>query len=1427
MRQNEPMTGMERTAIIVAGMHRSGTSVTTRIVNLLGAELARDLIPGDIGNERGHWESRAVQDLHNRLLAALGSDLYSPVNFPAGWFDSADAQPWIARIRELVAAEHPTANRFVLKDPRITLFLPLWSAALRQSGIVPRFVLPFRHPEAVANSLERRERRLASGNALPPAQGVAVWLRYVLAAEKFTRGQKRTFVAFDQVLADWRTEFARMGRQLGIDWPDWSRVDAGIDGFLDTESHDRGTDDAANDPAGLGREVYASLILAVQEPDTVFPAFDMAAQTIAAAETFFGPHIVARERVFDDLRHRADAASQRHDAERADMHAQFAVEIGLRDTRVAEAAAHAGRLEAAVASLTQDRDRAVGAQATHAAERTELHARFAAEIQAREARIAEAARYARGIEATAAALERDRNSIAAAAAEKVAEHADLQARFATEIEARDARIAEAATYARSIEATAAALERDRDSIAAAAAEKAAEHADLQARFTAEIEARDARIAEAAAQARRLQENVELLQREHGNASDYARALAQDRDRAVDYAASLKESHDEAIAYALSLEQARDAVAQAQRSAWLARSGPPVFFTIASRNYLAYAVTLMQSVAAQYPDAPRYLILADREDGDAAFADVPFATIPAEALALPEFEAFAFRYTIMEFNTAIKPYAFAHLRERHPGAGVVYLDPDIFVVEPLTEVETAFANGALAVLTPHLVAPVDDDRQPGELDILVSGTYNCGFVAIGAHAQADRLIAWWAQRLEFGATSDISAGLFTDQKWVDLVPGLFPDVHIVRSEGYNLAYWNLSQRPVSQRGSHWYAAEQRLAFVHFSGVDLDRPGQFSRHQNRHTSATIGKLRPLYTDYLARLAANGHAEHRRKPYAFGRFADGEPICDPVRAVYRRYFDKGTSQPQRDTFSMDRRLFDLPCDELPARSDAPITRLMYAAWKMRADLQQAFDIGQAGGRRGFIRWFARAAQAEMAIPERHLAAARRTLAAPSADDVPDSALEHWGSESAPVRGVASMCLDVINWSCHFRLALGFYALIPETARKRLRRRLERIAGRPAAAVAAAAGPQSTTGINLVGYAHGEFGVAEVLRRYAHALQRGGVPFVVRNFATGVASRQGDRSMQRFLAEDCRYAVNLFCINADQMPIAREQLGDAVFGGRYNIGCWFWELEKFPEQWHGAIDIVDEIWVTSPFVRDAIAACTGKPVHIVPIALSVNLPERHSRSEFGLAEGVFLCLFSFDFNSFVVRKNAEGVIAAFRRAFADGRRDVRLVIKTTNGERFPEALQALIDLAADDDRIEVRDGFLDRRGMWALQACCDCYVSLHRSEGLGLGMAECMLLGKPVVATAYSGNLAFMDADNSCLVGYSLIPVKEGEYPAWQGQHWAEPDIGQAAAYLARLADDPVYARRIGETAKASVSQRLSSAASLAAVTARLADIHAQRTA
>lgn len=1303
------MFGNERTAIIVAGMHRSGTSATTRIINLLGAAIAEDLIPAGIGNERGHWESRAVQNLNDEMLTAIGSDVYSPVNFSLASLDERLKEQWLGRMRNILAEEYASTSLFVLKDPRITLFLPLWLEALHQLAIAPRFVLPFRHPNVVADSLEVRERRLQSGNVLPQAQGKAVWLRYVLASEKFTRGQRRTFVAFDALLADWRREFARIGTQLQIDWPNWKTVESEIDDFLETKSQKTGLGNREYETADICRDVMSCLENAIDDPDSVNEAFDSVAKKVELAEEMLGAYVVSRERVINDLRTRAESVARHHDHERADMHAKFAVEIETRDSRLAEAIAHARQL-------------------------------------------------AQSIE----------NS----------EHAQKQ-RMASELV------------------------------------RESEQAEIHARTASEIAARDAQLGDMTIRIRHLEETAARLEREHRNASDYANSLLEDRDRAIAYANTLQESRDEAIEYALSLEQAKN---HAQRAELLARDAMPIFFTIASRNYLAYALTLMQSVAEKYPDAPRYLILADRADGDPTLVDAPFTTISVDALALPNFEAFAFRYTIMEFNTAIKPYAFAHLRARHPNAGIVYLDPDILVVDTFVEVEAALAEGALAVLTPHLVKPVNDDHHPGERDILVSGTYNCGFVAIGPHPDADRLIQWWAERLEFGAFSDVAAGLFTDQKWVDLVPGLFPDVCILRDEGYNLAYWNLSQRPVSQHAGRWYAGKRPLAFVHFSGVDLQRPSQFSKHQNRHSQATIGKLRPLYKRYLELLAENGHAEHRLKPYAFGAFADGEPISDPVRAVYRRYFDKGAEKPQSRPFSMDRRLFDYPCDELPERADAPISRVMYAAWAMREDLRRAFDLNEPEGRLGFVRWFVRTAGAEMHVPERHIAAVHRTLSA-------EYRVEHVQDPGFSfLRSAGSACLDLIAWSCRYRFALRIYAIIPERSRNRIRHRLESLAFREQPLSDVPSSPSvDAFGVNLVGYAHGEFGVAEILRRHAQTLHSGQVPFVVHNFDTGVAARQNDRSMQAFVEDTCTYSVNLFCINADQMSVARKQLGDTFFADRYNIGLWFWELEKFPTEWFGAIDLVDEIWVASAFVHDAIAACTEKPVHIVPVALNVNLPEGISRSDFGLADDAFVCLVSFDFNSFVVRKNAEAAIAAFRRAFDESRRDVRLVIKTTNGDRFNDALGKLIDFASADDRIEVRDGFLDRQDMWALQACSDCYVSLHRSEGLGLGMAECMLLGKPVVATAYSGNLAFMDAENSCLVGYSLVPVAEGEYPAWQGQHWAQPNIDEAAAHLRKLADDPDFARALGEKAKASVELSLSAPASLSAMQARLKEIHA----
>jgi hypothetical protein len=343
----EPMAG-ERKAIIVAGMHRSGTSAVTRVINLLGADLAFDLVPEGIGNERGHWESRAVQDLHNRLLAALCSEIYSPVDFAQSWFDGTAAQEWIDRIESLMREEYPASGLFVLKDPRIVLFVPLWIAALNRLAIEPHFVIPFRHPVAVAASLQVRERRLDGDNPLPLSHGVATWLRYALAAERHTRGQKRAFVSFERLLTGWRGELTRIGRQLDIRWPRFETAEAQVDRFLDSSHRDPTPLAPADERVHVSRSVllvHDGFSHAVGDPRPTPAAFEAAAAAAAAAEDILGAYVLIKETQAAELRAEIKATLSRHANEDADAHRAFESEIRARDSRIAESALYARSLE--------------------------------------------------------------------------------------------------------------------------------------------------------------------------------------------------------------------------------------------------------------------------------------------------------------------------------------------------------------------------------------------------------------------------------------------------------------------------------------------------------------------------------------------------------------------------------------------------------------------------------------------------------------------------------------------------------------------------------------------------------------------------------------------------------------------------------------------------------------------------------------------------------------------------------------------------------------------------------------------------------------------------------------------------------------------------------------------------------------------------
>jgi glycosyltransferase involved in cell wall biosynthesis len=374
----------------------------------------------------------------------------------------------------------------------------------------------------------------------------------------------------------------------------------------------------------------------------------------------------------------------------------------------------------------------------------------------------------------------------------------------------------------------------------------------------------------------------------------------------------------------------------------------------------------------------------------------------------------------------------------------------------------------------------------------------------------------------------------------------------------------------------------------------------------------------------------------------------------------------------------------------------------------------------------------------------------------------------------------------------------------------------------------PISTTpGVNLVGPARDEFGLAENMRAFARASLEGDIPCVVRDLNLALGTRQGDDSLSDYFAEDARHDCSIFFVNPDWQFY--EQSLDAVVFRRptldfrhVKIGYWFWELEKLPVPWSDAIRKVDEIWVATEFVAEAIRRETTKPVIKIPTPIGFELKQSYNRSYFDLPDGIFLFLFSFDFNSFAERKNPYGLIRAFRRAFPLERKDVGLVVKSINGAKKAGAIEALLDSANNDPRIMLRDGFLSRDEVYGLQSVADAYVSLHRAEGLGLGLAECMYQGKPVIGTGYSGNLEFMNEANSALVRYSLTPIKKGEYLYDDpGFFWAEPDEDHAAHLMRKMVDAPDYRRALAEHGQRDIRSRFNNKTTAALMRTRLAEI------
>ena len=782
-------------------------------------------------------------------------------------------------------------------------------------------------------------------------------------------------------------------------------------------------------------------------------------------------------------------------------------------------------------------------------------------------------------------------------------------------------------------------------------------------------------------------------------------------------------------------------------------------TIVARNYVAQARVLAASFLQHHP-GPRFVTLVIDGDETDLDASTPPSTVvlPGDlGLAPGEWEQMAGMYSLMEFATAMKPALLRALltqetASRGEDASVLYLDPDIVVSRPFAEVFSAAQRSGIA-LTPHVLHALPrDGLEPDEAALMHAGVFNLGFICVGRGAVP--FLDWWHERLRVDAVVDLANALFTDQRWVDWVPTLF-GADVLRDHGLNVAYWNLHERPLTRDADGTIlAAGEALKFFHFSGYDPERPWLLSKHTgDRPRCPTVRTYRSSPSSAVRTPTRWRRRVGRSAGCAIPARSGAERAAPrPARArrVPRRDQTgrRGGGSAPPAPFAVDGGAafaeWLMAPDIGPAELE--LSALHLQLWRMRPDLQVAFP--DPGGRdaHGFRSWLdddpsARRLHEDLCLPE------RRRRGGPVI--------------SAGARGERRRCAGRVR-----------------VERRRLLRRRARDRGGGAAAMSV-------------------------------AIEQVGIPTELAGAGRRVPASRQQHQLRRDIGNSLCYRDSLFCVNADALEgaVALTEGGTNSLDrnpeqGR-RIGLWFWEVDVFPDRWNAAYDLLDEIWCASPFTADVIGAVAPIPVHTVGLPVwAPSAPTPFSRLQLGLPEG-FVFLFSFDFHSVFERKNPLDVIEAHKRAFGPGD-GATLVIKSINGAHHP----------ARDAPVEARRGRPRRhrppRRLPRRPSCPgpDPTLRLLRvapplrgiwpAAGRGDGP------GRPVIATGYSGNMAFMDRDSAFLVPYDLVPVGPGNGPYPAAARWAAPDLDAAAGLMRTVFDLPATAGAVAERGRATVLDR-----------------------